>query len=155
MLSDSPPDRDLEWTDAGVDGAWRYLNRLWRLVAERAPRLAAAGRRRRAGAPRRKALKRLVHRTIAQVTGELERLHFNKAVALVRELSNAVEAFAPGERRRPGAAARGPGDRGRCCSGPMVPHLAEELWQLLGPRAAPGRDRPGPRPIRPGSPPIR
>ena len=43
MLSDSPPDRDLEWTDAGVDGAWRYLNRLWRLVAERAPSLAGAG----------------------------------------------------------------------------------------------------------------
>ena len=110
MLSDSPPDRDLEWTDAGVDGAWRYLNRLWRLVAR--ARAGPAGRMAppASSAPDGTALKRLVHRTIAQVTGELERLHFNKAVALVRELSNAVEAVRAGDRRRPGAAARGAGD---------------------------------------------
>ena len=130
MLSDSPPDRDLEWTDAGVDGAWRYLNRLWRLVAERAPGLAVLQPGGELG-PEAKALKRLVHRTIAQVTGELERLHFNKAVALVRELSNALEPFAArnGAER---ALQREALEAVVVLLGPMVPHLAEELWQALG-----------------------
>ena len=130
MLSDSPPDRDLEWTDAGVDGAWRYLNRLWRLVAERAPSLpdvSASGELGTGG----NALKRLVHKTIAQVTAELERLHFNKAVALVRELSNAVEPFVPetdGDR----ALVREALETIVVLIGPMMPHLAEELWRRLG-----------------------
>ena len=130
MLSDSPPDRDLEWTDAGVDGAWRYLNRLWRLVAERAPALTASAAGDELG-PEAKALKRLVHRTIAQVTSELERLHFNKAVALVRELSNSIEAFAP-ESDADRALLREAVETAVVLLGPMVPHLAEELWQLLG-----------------------
>ena len=130
MLSDSPPDRDLEWTDAGVDGAWRYLNRLWRLVRQEAERPVAAGADPRLG-PEGEALRRQLHRTIFQTTSELERLHFNKAVALVRELSNAVEAFVPAT----------PGDHALrreaietvvVLLGPMVPHLAEELWQMLG-----------------------
>ena len=122
-------DRDLEWTDAGVDGAWRYLNRLWRLVAERAPGLpaGAAGELGAEG----KALKRTVHRTIAQVTAELERLHFNKAVALVRELSNAVEAFAPASEAER-SLLREALETTVLLLGPMVPHLAEELWLLLG-----------------------
>ena len=130
MLSDSPPDRDLEWTDAGVDGAWRYLNRLWRLVQQEARRPAAAGADPRLGLEG-ETLRRQLHRTIFQTTSELERLHFNKAVALVRELSNAVEAFGPAT----------PGDHALrreaietvvVLLGPMVPHLAEELWQTLG-----------------------
>ena len=130
MLSDSPPDRDLEWTDAGVDGAWRYLNRLWRLVAERASTLADAASADEL-APEAKALKRLVHRTIAQVTSELERLHFNKAVALVRELSNAIEPFRPAS-AADRALLREALETVVVLLGPMVPHLAEELWQLLG-----------------------
>ncbi|MGE3295045.1 MAG: class I tRNA ligase family protein, partial [Geminicoccaceae bacterium] len=128
MLSDSPPDRDLEWTDAGVDGAWRYLNRLWRLVGEFGAPVEPDGGELSADGV---ALRRLLHRTIAQVTSELERLHFNKAVALVRELSNAVEAFAPA-----GAADRAQSreavEAAVVLLGPMVPHLAEELWQRLG-----------------------
>ncbi len=130
MLSDSPPDRDLEWTDAGVDGAWRYLNRLWRLVAERVSDLPAHGAVGELGADGT-ALKRLVHKTIAQVTIELERLHFNKAVALVRELSNAVEAFAP-TTDADRALLREALETIVVLVGPMTPHLAEELWQALG-----------------------
>ena len=130
MLSDSPPDRDLEWTDAGVDGAWRYLNRLWRLVAERASTLADAASVGELG-PEAKELKGLVHRTIAQVTGELERLHFNKAVALVRELSNAIEPFRPAS-VADRALLRQALETVVVLLGPMVPHLAEELWQRLG-----------------------
>ena len=130
MLSDSPPDRDLEWTDAGVDGAWRYLNRLWRLVDQRLPGLAApgsAGELSEAGI----ALKRLLHKTIAQVTAELERLHFNKGVALIRELSNALEPFEPAS-HGDAALLREALEALVIMLGPMTPHLAEELWQRLG-----------------------
>ena len=72
-----------------------------------------------------------MHRTIAQVTGELERLHFNKAVALVRELSNAIEPFAPAS-AADRALLREALETVVVLLGPMVPHLAEELWQLLG-----------------------
>jgi leucyl-tRNA synthetase len=132
MLSDSPPDRDLEWTDTGIDGAFRYLNRLWRLVDDRLAALPPPGTPAPADlSPAAADLRRLVHRTIEAVTAEIDRLHFNKAVALVRELSNAVEGFAAG----------GPEDAATLREaletlvllvGPMMPHLAEELWQRLG-----------------------
>ena len=126
MLSDSPPDRDLEWTDQGIDGAWRYVNRVWRLVQDRLERLGAgddADKPEGADAE----LKRLVHRTITGVTSELERLHFNKAVALVRELSNAIEAY-----KGDGPVLREAVETLVLLAGPMMPHLAEELWQALG-----------------------
>ena len=132
MLSDSPPERDLEWTEAGIDGAWRYLNRLWRMFEERLPQLAPPG----APTPVRLSpaateLKRAIHQTIDAVSQELERFHFNKAVALVRELSNRVEAFDAGD---PAAAAllREALETLVLLLGPMVPHIAEELWQRLG-----------------------
>jgi leucyl-tRNA synthetase len=131
MLSDSPPERDLEWTDAGVDGAWRYLNRLWRLVEERIALLPPAGSRPSQPSAQGVPLKRLVHKTIAQVTAELERLHFNKAVALVRELSNALEAFQP-ETEADRGLLREALETVVLLLGPMTPHLAEELWQRLG-----------------------
>jgi leucyl-tRNA synthetase len=132
MLSDSPPDRDLEWTEAGVDGAWRYLNRLWRLFEDRAPILAPGG----TAAPEElsdaaRDLKRAIHRTIDAVTAELERFHFNKAVALVRELSNAVEAFPIDDPAAP-ALLREALEMLVLLLGPMVPHLGEELWRRLG-----------------------
>ncbi|MCB1831932.1 MAG: leucine--tRNA ligase [Geminicoccaceae bacterium] len=125
MLSDSPPERDLEWTDQGIDGAWRYLNRLWRLVDERLDRLdGETGDTLTDGETE---LKRAVHRTVDGVTRELERLHFNKAVALVRELSNAIEAF---DGR--GAVLREAIEVLVRLVNPMMPHLAEELWERLG-----------------------
>jgi leucyl-tRNA synthetase len=132
MLSDSPPERDLEWTEAGADGAWRYLNRLWRLVLEQAPSLAPPGTPVPGGlSPEARELRRLVHRTIDGVGAEIDRFHFNKAVALVRELSNAIEAF---EGAGPSAPAllREAIDTLVLLLGPMTPHLAEELWQRLG-----------------------
>ncbi|MCB2056023.1 MAG: leucine--tRNA ligase, partial [Geminicoccaceae bacterium] len=127
MLSDSPPERDLEWTDQGIDGAWRYLNRLWRLVDERLDRLD--GRDGGAGEPAGAdaELKRTVHRTIDGVTRELEKLHFNKAVALIRELSNAIEAHDGS-----GPVLREALETLVVLVNPMMPHLAEELWSKLG-----------------------
>jgi leucyl-tRNA synthetase len=129
MLSDSPPDRDLEWTEGGIDGAWRYLNRLWRLVEDRRGSLPPPGSRAEGElSPADAALKRLVHRTIAGVTLELGRFHFNKAVALIREFSNALESHAAAQP----ALQREALDTLVRLLEPMTPHLAEELWERLG-----------------------
>ena len=132
MLSDSPPERDLEWTEAGIDGAWRYLNRLWRLFDERLEALAPSGTPPPAPlSPAATELRRALHQTIDAVSQELERFHFNKAVALIRELSNQLEAFDPGDPAAPALLRHGL-ETLTLLLGPMVPHLAEELWARLG-----------------------
>ncbi len=130
MLSDSPPDRDLEWTEGGIDGAWRYINRVWRLVDEVLGRLAPAGTPPvTAGLEGDDlALKRLIHRSIADVSEALDRFHFNKAVALVRAFSNGIEAYGGGN----GALLREACETLTHLIEPMTPHLAEELWSRLG-----------------------
>ena len=132
MLSDSPPDRDLEWTDAGVDGAWRYLNRLWRLVTENTAPIAAVDMAKpdTIGSAAEDVLK-AVHKTIDGVSQDLEKFHFNKAVARIRELTNAVEGLketGPDAEwvRRQGLEAL------TLMVAPMTPHLAEALWHELG-----------------------
>ncbi|MDX1574701.1 MAG: leucine--tRNA ligase, partial [Kiloniellales bacterium] len=133
MLSDSPPDRDLEWTEAGVEGAFRFVQRIWRLVGEPLEGLPPAPLN---GAPPdlsdpALALRRASHKTIARVTEDIEQFRFNRAVARIHELANAVSEFDAAE----------PGERWalrealECLvrlTGPMMPHLAEELWQMLG-----------------------
>ncbi len=127
MLSDSPPARDLDWTEAGVEGAWRYLNRLWRLVDEAPPVPAGAGT---SGAA--EALRTIAHKTVDAMTGDLERFHFNRAVARVRELTNALADALPAADPAMAAAYReGIGTAVRLIA-PMTPHLAESCWQRLG-----------------------
>jgi leucyl-tRNA synthetase len=132
MLSDSPPERDMEWTAAGIEGAWRFAQRLWRMVSEAAPALPPPGAPipNDLGGPARE-LRRSVHKTIRDVTDDVERFHFNRAVARLYELANATGAFAPGA----------PGDQAALREaletlvkliGPMMPHLGEEAWQTLG-----------------------
>jgi leucyl-tRNA synthetase len=135
MLSDSPPERDLEWTEAGIDGAWRYLNRVWRLFDERLEALAPSGAPPPESlSPAGAELRRAIHRTIDTVTQELERFHFNKAVALIRELSNRLEVFDPADPAAPALLRQGL-ETLVLLLGPMMPHLAEELWARLGHRA--------------------
>ncbi|MBV9841684.1 MAG: leucine--tRNA ligase [Sphingomonadaceae bacterium] len=117
MLSDSPPERDLEWSDAGIEGAWRFVQRLWRLVEGG---IGGAGE----GADA--ALDRKLHRTIAGVAEDIEALSFNKAVAKLYELVAAIEKAPPSASR--GAAIR----TIVLLAAPMVPHLAEEAWSRLG-----------------------
>jgi len=132
MLSDSPPDRDLDWTDAGVEGAWRYVNRLWRLISE--PDFDRAD----IGTPRPDTVagsaldvERLVHKTVSAVTDDLEKFHFNKAVARIRELSNAVEDMNGADDGAPWVL-RFASETLSILVGPLMPHLAEEMWQALG-----------------------
>ena len=129
MLSDSPPERDLEWTDAGVDGAWRYLNRLWRMVDEaQVPPAGAASPK--LGEKAEKA-RRVVHRAIADVGHAFERFHFNGAVARVRELSNALDELMVKNADEAFVLREGLEILAQLL-GPMLPHIAEEMWEKLG-----------------------
>jgi leucyl-tRNA synthetase len=136
VLSDSPPERDLEWTETGIEGMWRYVNRLWRMVSE--PLVALPPPEAQAGAglsPPVMALRRTIHQTIAAVTDDLDKFRFNRAVARIRELTNAIEELSEETLRSdPGAAAvlREGLETVARLVGPMMPHLAEEMWQALG-----------------------
>jgi len=121
ILSDSPPERDLEWTESGIEGAWKYINRLWRSVTL-ADFSGTGGDT--------DTMRRKIHKTIHEMTQDLERFHFNKAVARMRELSNALDAFAA-EKGDGKVLREGLETLVRLMS-PMMPHIAEELWQQLG-----------------------
>ena len=136
MLSDSPPDRDLDWTEAGIEGAWRYVNRLWRMVNQ-APAppgtfLAAIGvTRPDALGEHSQAVLKIIHRTIVAVSDDLDKFHFNRAVARIRELTNELEDLSPEEEGADWVMRQGL-ETAVYLIGPMMPHLAEELWHSLG-----------------------
>lgn len=132
MLSDSPPERDLEWSEAGVEGAWRFTQRLWRLVSEPRGPIAAKAAPKPAEWPEiAQDLRRELHKTIAALTQDLEQFHFNKAVARIHEFANLLEA-AKGDDAATAWARREALETLAKLIGPMVPHLAEEIWQALG-----------------------
>ncbi len=132
MMSDSPPERDLEWTEAGIEGAWRYINRLWRLLADPAAPIgnADASLHKEAGAEG-DAVLRAVHQTVAAVTEDLERFRFNRAVAHVRELTNLLGDYSDAGPAHDGIR-RLAFETAVQLIGPMMPHIAEEFWQMLG-----------------------
>ncbi len=143
MLSDSPPDRDVEWTERGVQGAWRFVQRLWRLVGD------AAGIAQGAPAappseisPAATALRKITHQTLARVTDDIEKLHFNVCVAHIYQFANEISRVI-GEIEEPEGAVLGPAPDFRWAVreavnvlvqlfSPMMPHLAEECWAMLG-----------------------
>lgn len=132
MLSDSPPDRDLEWTDAGVEGAWRYVARVWRLLDTNTDVISAPNTPVPAelhGATLD--IRRLVHKTVHAVANDLDAFHFNKAVARIRELTNALEGFKADDASAQ-AVFREALEYVAKIINPMMPHLAEELWSMLG-----------------------
>lgn len=132
MLSDSPPERDLEWSESGVEGAWRFTQRLWRLIAEPRGPVAAKAAAMPAEWPETALdLRRALHKTIAALTQDLEQFHFNKAVARIHEFANLLEATR-GEDAATAWARREALEALAKLIGPMVPHLAEEIWQALG-----------------------
>jgi leucyl-tRNA synthetase len=136
----SPPEKDLEWSDDGVQGSFRFLQRVWRLVEERAPLLASA--RRAAWPPGEpveevRALRRVTHQTIAKVTRDVEdSFHFNTALAALMELQNALVRFQDQLPQRPGdprLLAFVEGVRALLTMlAPFAPHVTEELWEMLG-----------------------
>jgi leucyl-tRNA synthetase len=115
MLSDSPPERDLEWSESGIEGCWRFVQRLWRLTGQ----VSGAG-------GHDKVLDRKTHQAIAGVGADIEALSFNKAVAKIYDLANAIEKAPPSASRDAAIKTI------LSLSSPMVPHLAEEAWAKLG-----------------------
>lgn len=134
----APPEKDLEWSDEGVEGCYRFLNRLWRSVANVQSWVAGARSQPRPSELSNQArdLRRLIHQTIRRVTEDIEvRLHFNTAVAAVMELLNGLNPFAtvhaPSDPGLASAVAEGL-DAAVLMLSPMVPHVTAELWRALG-----------------------
>jgi leucyl-tRNA synthetase len=115
MLSDSPPERDLPWSESGIEGSWRFVQRLWRLFD------AETG-----NSGEDAAIDRALHRTIAGIGADIDGLGFNKAVAKVHELANAIEKVNPSASRDRAI------DTLIRLIAPMLPHLAEEAWAARG-----------------------
>ncbi|PLX99393.1 MAG: leucine--tRNA ligase [Desulfuromonas sp.] len=126
----SPPEKDLEWNEQGVEGCYRFLNRVWRgvfdnfeLIRDVAPATSAEGKGRD--------LRRIVHKTIKKVTDDIDgRFHFNTAIAAIMELVNAIYGFA--EKDQHPEVMREALETVVVLLTPFVPHVAEEMWSLLG-----------------------
>jgi leucyl-tRNA synthetase len=146
MLSDSPPERDIEWTEAGAEGSWKFTQRLWRLVNEAAtlPRATFKGDYGQAAMD----LRRSAHRSLAAVTDDLSSLRFNRAIARNYELANALgvalAVASPGTDLV--SAIHDAADFLVLMFAPMMPHLAEECWEVLGHRKT-VVETPWPKPI--------
>jgi leucyl-tRNA synthetase len=138
MLFAAPPERDLEWSDQGVMGSNRFLHRLWNLVNSLLPDLKGVSAYAGAGAglsPDLQEFRHKVHRTIKKVTDDIEdSFHFNTAIAAVMELVNAFYLAAENLERDAAAREvfREAVEAILLLLNPMVPHIAEELWQALG-----------------------
>jgi leucyl-tRNA synthetase len=142
MLSDSPPERDVNWTEKGVQGAWRFTQRLWRLVGEAAEIAPPATRPAEFG-PAALAVRKAAHGALAKVSDAIEKLHFNVGVAHIYEFAAALqsaltEAGTAKQNRGVGPdlawAIREAADILVQLFHPMMPHLAEECWAVLGHR---------------------
>jgi leucyl-tRNA synthetase len=136
MLSDSPPDRDVIWSDERVQGASRFVQRLWRVVGESAEIAKAAPSARPAEfSPDALALRKAAHGALDKVSSGIEKLHFNVCLAHIREFTNALaDTLAKSETPAPDlawATAEAAVILVQLFA-PMMPHLAEECWGVLG-----------------------
>jgi leucyl-tRNA synthetase len=132
----APPERDLDWSDQGVEGSARFLNRVWRLVYEQQPRL-------RGVKPpafetllegEAKTLRQKTHKTIKKVSDDIERFHFNTAISAVMELVNEIYASEVKDRDDDASrrVMREAMESTALLLSPFVPHFAEELWEAMG-----------------------
>lgn len=136
MMSNTPPERDLQWTEAGVEGAWRYLNRLWRLACEIAEQGIIRATK-RDYTPAAEALLLEVNQAITGVTNDFETFHYNRAVARIHALTNSLEGFvvksSDSDTETNNEFVRFFGMRILLqLIAPITPHFAEEAWEQLG-----------------------
>jgi leucyl-tRNA synthetase len=135
MLSDSPPDRDVIWTEEGVQGAWRFVQRLWRLVGEIADVEAPAARPAKFS-EEALVVRKTAHRALAHASEDIDKLRFNRCVAHIYEFANALSDALGGVEKAPAEdfrwALREAGNILIRLFHPMMPHLAEECWAALG-----------------------
>ena len=140
----APPEKDMEWTDAGVEGCYRFIQRLYRVVAKHAPRLAAlaadnsvpgstASIADQTFRPAERKVLRKAHQTVRRVTADFEtRWHFNTSIAGIMELVNELYAHEPLEESVAPAVLKEALGLAVLLVSPYAPHLAEELWSQLG-----------------------
>ncbi|HEY7298392.1 MAG TPA: leucine--tRNA ligase [Xanthobacteraceae bacterium] len=137
MLSDSPPERDVIWTEEGAQGAFRFVQRLWRIVGDAAAGAVPpdAARPETLSAPAL-ALRKAAHRALARVSEDIERLRFNVCIAHIYEFANAFADSMASQETEPTDdyrwALREAADILVQLFAPMMPHLAEECWAALG-----------------------
>lgn len=136
VLSDSPPDRDVIWSEAGVEGAHRFVQRVWRIIGEAADELKAVNAA-PATAGDGLAMSKAAHKTLKAVQDDLDKLAFNKAIARIYELVNTLagplsEVANGNKDNEVKAAARDAVEILIRMIAPMTPHLAEECWKVLG-----------------------
>ena len=133
MLSDSPPERDVIWTEDGVQGAGRFVQRIWRIVDEVAERAAPKGAAPPATfTPEATELRRAAHKALDAVGRSIEGLRFNVAVAQIYEFTNALSAAIAKTSQDLAWAEREGAEILVQLISPMMPHLAEECWARLG-----------------------
>ena len=133
----APPEKDLEWSDQGVEGAYRFLTRLWRFVGQHRNLMRGidSDLSEEELPPDLREIRRAIHKTIKKVTDDIdERFHFNTAIAAIMELFNSLSAAAQDERRlKEGASLfKGGLEAMIVLLSPFVPHIANELWEQLG-----------------------
>ncbi len=133
MLSDSPPERDVIWTEAGVAGAGRFIQRVWRIIDEIAETFPDAGAAAPAEfGPDALSVRKAAHRALDQVGKAIEGLRFNVAVAQVHEFANVLQSALSARGADVTFAVREAAKLLAAMIGPMMPHLAEECWARLG-----------------------
>jgi leucyl-tRNA synthetase len=137
MLSDSPPERDVIWTEEGVQSAWRFVQRLWRMTGEIADVTGPQSRPATFG-PDALKVRKAAHRALANVSDDIAKLRFNRCVAHIYEFANALGEAIGSAETAPAPdfawALREAGDILVRLFHPMMPHLAEECWAALGHR---------------------
>jgi len=136
ILFASPPEKDLDWSERGVEGAYRFLGRVWRLVEKNLEEIKSASKERIAmkeiEASDARDIKRIIHNTLDRVTKDIsEERQFNTAVARLMELTNALISFKPKSPEAWSVMREGIETLLSCLS-PFAPHITEELWHLIG-----------------------
>ena len=132
VLFAAPPDRDLDWSDRGLEGCFRFLNRLWRMLGQVKGENAGAASEGRELSERGRALRRKSHQTIRKVTHDLERMHQNTAIAAIMELLNSVYEYVDREEQREVGLLREVLEGMALLLSPFAPHFCEEMWEILG-----------------------
>lgn len=130
VLSDSPPDRDLEWTEAGIEGAWKYINKLYRMIADNVDYLPENGTPMPDLGTDAMTVYRKIHETRKNVAEDIDGFHMNKAVARIREMSNAFSSLNISKADDAWVLREGYTTLAQLLS-PITPHLSEEIWAML------------------------
>ncbi|MHB8840914.1 MAG: leucine--tRNA ligase [Candidatus Aquicultor sp.] len=132
ILFASPPEKELEWSDRGVEGSYRFLNRVWRLVEDNKKLVANTGAVSPDGlGSAERDMRSMTHKTVKRVTEDIARFNFNTAISAIMELVNALYKYNENTNRNPGVMKEAV-DNLILLLAPFAPHITEELWHELG-----------------------